>query len=119
MSTDRIKTVLMFWFNAMRRCGQNDVKNNNVYDVNTRHCTSIYVVYVNGETRKTIFYSEMTVITPIFENFVSEVIPVAVVKMNKIAVSESPRMGVNKVCLLLIYHARNVNRWHGSGNLVY
>ena len=39
----------------------------------------------------------------IFEDSVSRVIPVAVVKIKKMAESESSRMGVNKVGLLLIF----------------
>ena len=42
-AVDRIKTVLRFWFNATR-ISANDVKNNDVYDVNVHHC------YVNEQS---------------------------------------------------------------------
>ena len=43
MSTDRVKTALRFMFNATGRSARNDFNNNNVYDVNIRHCLEHYI----------------------------------------------------------------------------
>ena len=57
--------------------------------------------YVNRQTRKDEFTTKCIVVVAIFEDSVSRVILVAVNKINKIAESKSPRLGVNEVAFLL------------------
>ena len=68
-------------------------------------------VYVNRQTveKKDNFTTKYTFVATIFEDYVSGVIPVAVVKINKKAEIESPRMEVNEVCFSLISFNNSCN----------
>ena len=67
-AVDRMKTMLPFWFTL-----------------------------TNKQTRKDDFTKKCIVVAAIFKVFVSGVIPVAVDKINKMAESGSPRLGVKEV----------------------
>ena len=102
---------------------------------------SVYAIVMehtptNRQTRKDYFTTKCIFVAAIFEDFVSGVIPEAVDKINKMAESGSPRLGVNEVWFFLIpstivaykvnhylwtknepvCHARNKNRCNGSGD---
>ena len=54
--------------------------------------------------KKYNFTRKCTVIAAIFKDSVSGVIPVAIVKIKKMAESRFPRFQVNEVCLLIFYN---------------
>ena len=55
------------------------------------------VTLTSSKTRKNDFTTKYIVIAAIFEDLVSGVIPVPVDKINKMAESGAPRLGVNEV----------------------
>ena len=59
------------------------------------------IVMEHRQTRKDEFTTKCIVVSAIFEDSVSRVIPVAVDKINKMAESGSPCLGVNEFCFLL------------------
>ena len=73
----------------------NDVNNNNVYDINIRHCYEALRVQTDIREKDEL-PRKCTVKAGIVEDSVSRVIPVAVVKINKMAESGSPCLGVNE-----------------------
>ena len=75
--------------NVMKRA--NDVNNNNVYDVNIRHCYG-GLKKQTDRSEKDNFTLKCTVIVAIFEDSVRRVIPVAV-KINKMAKKRISSLG--------------------------
>ena len=74
----------------------NDVISKSAYDFNIRHCYRAFRKQIYRREKDNIT-TKCTVIAAIFEDFVSRVIPVAVVKINKLAESGSPRLKENEV----------------------
>ena len=61
------------------------------------------VTLTSRQTRKDDFAMKFIVVPAIFQDSVSGVIPVATDKINKMADSGSPRLGVNEVGVLLVF----------------
>ena len=61
------------------------------------------VTFTSRQTRKDDFATKFIVVAAIFVDSVRGVIPVATDKINKMADSGSPRLGVNEVDDLLVF----------------